>query len=150
MCLYRCVCGCACTGQFTIAFQIVAPPSNDNFAARTWLPSNSTVTFAGTTLAASHEPGEPLQVYDMTASVWYTWTAPRNGTLSLVGTASFSIVSWVYVDASDSLAGLVLVSSAYCFSLTCGYAKVVAGTQYAIQIDGNYGGVGECVGACKW
>jgi hypothetical protein len=62
----------------------LAQPANDNFANATDLdPIGTPGSDADNNTGATLEPGEPL-IANTTggASVWYTWTAPTNGTVS--------------------------------------------------------------------
>lgn len=57
-----------------------ANPTNDNFAARTWLVGTN-VTVQGNNTGASSEPGEFIgggNIYYF-YSVWYAWISPTNG-----------------------------------------------------------------------
>jgi len=58
-----------------------AAPPNDNFANAQVL-TESSGTVVGTNYLATSEPGEPVHVdgFSDNASVWYSWTAPTNGT----------------------------------------------------------------------
>lgn len=67
-----------------------APPANNNFSGRTNLGSSEIVTRTGTTVEATLEAGEVNPGDVGGASVWYRWTAPANG--------------WVTIDTVDSLA----------------------------------------------
>ncbi|XPM60832.2 MAG: hypothetical protein EDM05_028195 [Leptolyngbya sp. IPPAS B-1204] len=69
------------TGAITLNYQLFAPPANDHFANAKVL-SGSSGQDTGSTIDASAEPGEPIQD-GVIHSVWWTWTAPRNGLLSL-------------------------------------------------------------------
>jgi hypothetical protein len=76
-------------GIVQLALTHAAPPANDAFAAATDLGSDANVAAAGTTLGATREPGEPAHdgytyiTPPDANSVWYTWTAPRDGALSI-------------------------------------------------------------------
>ena len=62
----------------------VVPPPNDNFASAQALVGN-TGTTTGTNLNATAEPGEPAHANGPTgpfASVWYSWTAPGDGSVT--------------------------------------------------------------------
>lgn len=66
--------------SFGVAFAIGAIPGNDEFQNRAVLPSGS-FRVEGNNSVATRELDEPSQ---MRKSVWYDWTAPAEGTLSLV------------------------------------------------------------------
>ena len=66
-------------------FSIAAPPVNDNFTGRIFLPGASGNDTADNT-EATLESGEPTHIYDLMGygsnSIWYTWTAPSTATFS--------------------------------------------------------------------
>ena len=53
-------------------------PANDDFVNRLELGSRMFTQF-GTVSGSTLEAGEPKHTQDQTASVWYSWTAPRSG-----------------------------------------------------------------------
>ncbi len=62
----------------------LAPPANNAFASRTSLGNAATVDRAEeTSLDATTETGEPLPVSSLTATVWYSWTAPETGAVEI-------------------------------------------------------------------
>src|SRR5688572_14432684 len=69
----------------------VAAPSNDLFATPTMLPSQVDVAASGSNIGATVEPGEGSHVAyrDPQQSVWYQWTAPIDGSLTITTTANF-------------------------------------------------------------
>lgn len=127
--------------------QINAPsnaPANDNFANRITL-SGSSVTVTGTNVNATKELGEPDHAGNVGGkSVWYTWTAPSSGVVSIdTHGSSFDTLLGVYTGTSVSALTTVAsndddpaggtTTSKVTFS-------AVAGTAYQIAVDG-YGGV---------
>ena len=80
------------------------PPANDNFSSATPLTSLAAVT--GTTVAATHEAGEPAHAsanFGSSASTWYKWTATADGTLALSTQGSnFDTLLAVYSGAAVS------------------------------------------------
>src|SRR6266540_2849244 len=62
-------------------------PDNDNFATRFVLVGTN-VTAGGSNAGATEEPGEPDPSLLGEKSVWWTWTAPRDGGLTLTTTGS--------------------------------------------------------------
>jgi hypothetical protein len=87
-------------GSFTMAWNLAVPPppSNDNFPGATLGGSNGSV--AGTTHGASTEIGE-YTLDDST--VWYSWTAPASGTVTLdTCTTDFDTFVQVLVATSAS------------------------------------------------
>jgi hypothetical protein len=70
---------CAVLALASVAVAVAAPPANDNFADARVI-SGDTGQFNGTNQEATAESGEPPHfVSGAAASVWYRWTAPRNG-----------------------------------------------------------------------
>jgi uncharacterized repeat protein (TIGR01451 family) len=115
-----------------------ARPANDNFANR----FNLTGAFGnatGVSLLASKEAGEPNHANNVGgSSVWWRWTAPSGGQVSLNTTGSgFDTLLGVYTGASigalsqkaanDNNASLVTSSLVF---------QAVAGTQYQFAVDG--------------
>ncbi len=118
-------------------------PANDNFANAVTLSSLAAVT--GTTVAATHESGEPNHASSgAAASIWYSWTAPADGTLvlstqgsgydTLLAAYTGSAVSGLTQRAANDNAGGGLWSQVR-FSVT-------AGTVYRIAVDGYRGATG--------
>jgi len=133
--------------------QVASPTTNtgtapsDSFAGRTTL-SGSSVTASGSNVKATKETGEPRHA-GITGgkSVWWTWTAPASGTVTMdtLG-SSFDTLLAVYTGTSvsaltavasndDSPAGGT-VTSKVSFAAT-------AGTQYQIAVDGYQGASGS-------
>lgn len=82
----------AAVGRSKLAFRARPPPLNDFLAAATPLPSEKEVTTAGRNDGATREPGEPTYLANYPskrASVWYSWTAPADGALTMRSSAPF-------------------------------------------------------------
>ena len=118
-----------------------APPANDAFSAAEALDPASG-TLSASTAEATREPGEPRHAGDIgSASVWYSWTPSFTGTAVVETTAQFDSLLAVYSGtsvsaltrlASNDDANDATTDSGLCF-------QAVAGTTYAIAVDG-YGG----------
>src|SRR6266702_4171028 len=67
-------------GQVTI-------PDNDNFATRTAL-YGTTAPATGNSAGATFEPGEPDPSFLGEKSVWWTWTAPTDGSVTITTAGS--------------------------------------------------------------
>jgi hypothetical protein len=118
-------------------------PTNDNFANATVL-SGSTITMTGTNANATKEPGEPNHAGNAGGkSVWYQWTAPSAGTVTIdTHGSTFDTLLGVYTGTSVSALTTVAsndddpaggtTTSKVTFAAT-------AGTTYRIAVDG-YGG----------
>src|SRR5262245_52574503 len=112
-----------------------AIPENDSFAARIAL-SGTSVSTTGSNVGASKEADEPDPNFTGGRSVWWTWTAPSSGSLTIT-TAGSSFDTMLTVFTGSALAGLRLVAfndtelatSAVTFNVT-------AGTACQIAVDG--------------
>ncbi len=118
------------------------PPVNDNFSDSITLSSLEVVS--GTTVAATHEAGEPSHVnprLGSSASIWYSWTAPDDGTLKL-DTEGSNYDTLLAVYSGETVGSLTLKDSNHDV-LGDGnpfwsqvWFNVTAGTVYRIAIDG--------------
>ncbi len=119
-----------------------SPPPNDNFANAQVITGISG-TVNGTNAFATKEAGEPSHSPDGNPggkSVWYRWTAPGSGSVSLNTSGSnFDTLLAVYTGSSvdglvaitkndDVTPGVVTISSVQ--------FNAVAGTTYQIAVDG--------------
>ncbi len=106
-------------------------PANDAFGARIAL-SGSSVTTTGANVNATAETGEPAHGGSAAAtSVWWVWTAPSTGTLTVSTTGSVPAMrSGVYTGASVSTLTTVQPTTP-----GAGTYAVVAGTPYYIAVD---------------
>lgn len=120
-------------------------PANDNFADAPAITVGAPID--GTTTNSTHESGEPAHVgsaYGSARSIWYRWTAPSDGVLSLTTQGSaYDTLMAVYV--GDSLGSLSAKAANDDFggglwsSVSFG---VSGGTTYRIAIDGWGGASG--------
>ena len=135
------------------------PPANDNFAAAQVI-SGCSGTVNGTNVGATKEAGEPNHLSSTadptgggSRSVWYTWTAPSNGsaTITTAGSA-FDTVLGVYTGSAVGSLTVIGQSDDNPADPTNDKTSVVtfnatAGTIYRIAVDGyNNGGLGGDVG----
>lgn len=112
-----------------------AVPENDRFAARIALFGSSAST-TGNNVGATKEVGEPDPNFTGGKSVWWTWTAPASGYLTLTTTGS-SFDTTLAVYTGNALTNLVLVAFNDTDSATSAVTfNVTAGTAYQIQVDG--------------
>ncbi len=124
-----------------------AAPANDAFANRITI-TGMTNTVTGSNVGATREAGEPIIFGNGGgASVWWTWTAPTNGlvTIDTIG-SSFDTILGIYT--GSSVASLTLVASdddsgGSRTSLTS--FPGVVGTVYQIAVDGFNGDSGNIV-----
>ena len=126
-----------------VATLTVLVPPNDAFAnAITLSGTNFTVT--GSNVGATKEPGEPDHAGNSGGrSVWWSWTAPADGTMTLdTSGSSYDTLLAVYKGSSVS-ALTPLVSNDDYTNLT---SRVVfgakAGKTYSIAVDGYNGASG--------
>lgn len=115
-------------------------PINDNFASAVELSSLATVT--GTTVAATHESGEPVHVNSSSrsaSSTWYSWAATADGTVAL-NTQSSSFDTLLAVYTGSVVSGLTPVASNDDNGAGGLWSSVsfpvTAGTTYRIAVDG--------------
>jgi hypothetical protein len=134
-----------------VGVTLLAPAilSNNNFANATVL-SGSAVTVSGSNVGATIEAGEPPKAGNAGgASVWWSWTAPASGsvTISTAG-STFDTILGIFTGASVS--GLTAIAanddSPTGGTLTSKVTfNAVAGTKYAIGVDGFNGAKGNIV-----
>src|SRR5690606_8029362 len=120
---------------------LVAGPENDLFANRITLTGRE-ATAQGSTLHATPETGEPGHgSWDARASVWWTWTAPQDGTAIITATGSEWPAVGVYTgSAVDALAGVVTTHD----SMPGRHRfRAIAGTAYHFALD-HSGAGGDC------
>ncbi len=133
------------SGQISLAITSNNVP-NDNFANRIPL-AGSSLTVTGSNLGASLETGEPKNAGVIGGkSVWWSWTAPAAGLVSIstVGSA-FDTTLGVYIGSTltalapvasnDDESGSILTSR---LSFTA-----IAGQVYQISVDGYKGASGQ-------
>jgi hypothetical protein len=120
------------------------PAVNDNFSGATTL-AGASGSAAGHTPGATTEEGEPDHAGgSATASVWWQWTAPANGEVTIDTFGSgFDTVLAVYT--GDNVQSLTLVGESDDFGeyLTSRVSfAAVAGTTYRIAVGGFAGEMG--------
>ncbi|HXS69058.1 MAG TPA: Ig-like domain-containing protein, partial [Candidatus Polarisedimenticolia bacterium] len=117
----------------SVAFNLTfepAPP-NDNFTNAYPLVGLAAVSSSSNT-TASIETGE---TNSNGRTVWWTWTAPVSGPVSL-GTAGSSFQPWLAVYTGSEITNLSLITN----HLSNLQLNAVAGTTYQISVDANGGG----------
>ena len=125
-----------------------SPPPNDDFANRSPLVGYN-VTTLGYSRTATAETGEPNHVGNTpTKSVWWTWTAPADGTVEINTTNStFDTLLSVYTNSTLDTLGVV----AECDDIGGGVTTssvlfdCAAGVSYQIAVDGFSGESGSIV-----
>jgi hypothetical protein len=125
-------------------------PPNDYFTNRIAITNNSAVRF-GTNVFATKEPGEPMHAGNVGGrSLWWTWTAPTNGTLQL-NTVGSTFVSLLAAYSGSSVSNLTKLAADNGNNSMDGFArlslKVDAQTEVQIAVDGFNNGGGAQYGA---
>jgi hypothetical protein len=123
----------------------VARPANDNFASA-FTVSGIVGTTNGTNVRATKETGEPNHSGNAGgASVWYNWTAPVSGNVT-IDTIGSTVSTLLAAYTGTSVGSLSLVAS-NTGSAGNGASRIIfsaaSGTTYHIAIDGVNGGVGN-------
>jgi hypothetical protein len=119
-------------------------PANDNFASRAVLQGTSATAY-GTNANATRESGEPRHAgKNGGRSVWWTWTAPASGTVTVdTAGSTFDTLLAVYTGSSvSSLASVASNNNASGVSSSKLTFAATAGRQYQIAVDGNRGAIG--------
>src|SRR5439155_4522138 len=121
-------------------------PTNDNFANRTSLVGGS-VGAIGSNVGAASEPGEPLHAGKLGGrSVWWTWTAPSSGFVT-VSTSGSSFDTLLGVYTGDPVNSLSVVASndddPNGGTSSKATFNAIAGTAYQIAVDGYQGASGN-------
>ena len=114
-------------------------PANDNFAEVQVLPSTSSGTVTGDSRGATLEPGEPARLLFGPGTVWYSWTAPADGTYKFDTFGSnFDTVLAVYAGSSLDALDLVRINDddpdRGCCSSWVPIANTTSGTTYSIAV----------------
>jgi hypothetical protein len=126
------------TGNIALHLHLAAPPANDNFANAITLTGTDTFV-ASSNASATKQIGEPNHAGNPGgSSVWYQWTAPATGTVSIdTCFATFDTLLAVYT--GGSIGSLNLVASA---DDSCGPGSGVTfvatqGVTYHLAVDGS-------------
>ncbi len=134
----------------SVTFSTPAPPplvssGNNNFANATVM-SGTSISATGSNVGATKEQGEPIVAANVGGkSVWYSWTAPNSGMVSLNTEGStFDTLLGVYTGTTVNKLSLVASNDDVGFGdLTSAVAfKAVAGTTYHFVVDGYRGAAG--------
>lgn len=124
-----------------LTINIVNPSSsNDFFDLRTTL-TGTNIIVNGTTAAATRETGEPYHAgYSPAGSLWWTWTAPRSGFVTISATSEvFDTLLAAYTgNALNSLSCVASNNNWRWDSNSLLFFQAVSGAVYQIAIDGDY------------
>jgi hypothetical protein len=134
-------------GAATLKVDLERIPANDDFAMATLLTGH-TVAHPDDNRLATPEPADPrIDGYDGPTSVWYRWTAPGSGWVTISNCdAAFDSLLGLYTggDGVDELTAIAEADGG------CGGAgasslmvQVVGGTRYSIYVGGWNGEAGD-------
>jgi hypothetical protein len=139
-------------GTITLSIEPTPPPPNDAFAAATPIggaysepghspfePPNDnrrlSTSLNGYNWGATLDPGEPLLAPGSGASVWYSWTPPESGTVTL-STCCQVTPELVTLYAGNSLTGLTPLAAGTTPEARPS-AAVTGGAPYMIRVAGG-------------
>jgi len=132
-------CGLASVGHGAI-------PDNDNFATRIVL-AGTNVTTTGSNVGATLEPGELDPSFEGGRSVWWSWTAPADGAVT-IATAGSNFDTMLAAYTGHTLSNLTLVAfndDREPTNTSLITFNVMAGTVYQISVDGSISTAGNIV-----
>ncbi len=130
--------------ELAVTLPLRPPPANDAFAKRLPLAGPS-ASATGTSEGATREAGEPVHAgRDGGSSVWWTWTAPAAGkAVATTRGSSFDTLLGVYTGASfDQFTRIAQDDDSGGNTTSAVAFNAVAGTAYAIAVDGYRGAAG--------
>ena len=137
------------TGTINLHLHEVLPaatPANDNFASAVALSGMNTSRSGDTNAGATLEAGEPTTVAGESAaeSVWYVWSAPATGTVTIdTATSGFDTLLGVYTGSAVNALTEVASHDDVTGSLTSRVRfQVTAAAVYRIRVDGYAGDTG--------
>jgi len=134
------------SGGFGVHAKLKASSFNDDFADATVLSGTDITRGPDDNLAASKESGEPDHAANPGgASVWYSWSAPSDGT-AVVDTSGSDFDTLLGVYTGPSVGSLVEVASADDHSAGLSSEvtfAVTSGETYMIAVDGYSGETGD-------
>ena len=135
------------SGSVALRASVTVPgPANDAFASGVSL-SGTTFTVSGSNVGATSEVSEPRHAGQRGGkSVWWNWTAPSNGTLTIATTTStFDTLLGIYTGSVVSSLARIGSNDDESRSLRTSRVtiSVVAGTIYRIAVDGYQGAQGS-------
>ena len=121
--------------ELSLLFAPASPPANDNFAAR--LPLDGTnVVVTGSNIGASKEGDEPNpgDNTNATRTLWWRWTAPANGRLTLTHSGNSPKMLAIYTNATLATLGQVAADGdSSSESVNAFTMNVRGGVEYQIQ-----------------
>jgi hypothetical protein len=132
------------TGDFTL--RLGTTPANDNFTNSTVVPGG---TVTGTNLAATQESGEGAGTSGAINTVWWSWTAPTTGEVT-VNTHGSDFDTILAVHTGSAMGGLTMIAvnddSSFPSTTTSQVTfQAYAGTTYHFAVDGYQNATGNVV-----
>jgi hypothetical protein len=132
-------------GEVELELRVTSPPPNDDFAAAQDLGNGLTATVPGTTIDATTERGEPVELSGL-GSVWYRWTAPAGRNIQIdTCSGDFDSVLAVYEGTALDALTPVVADDDTCDLQSQVRFDAVAGTTYAVAV-GTLNAVGVLAG----
>ena len=131
-------------GMGDITLSIFPGPANDDFAFATSI-SGTSATVTGDNGSASKETAEPNHAGESGGkSLWWSWTPSVSG-LVTISTAGSKFDTLLAIYTGSTVLALTQVASNDQFTDNTSQVvfMAVAGTTYAIAVDGYYGDVGS-------
>jgi hypothetical protein len=119
-------------GTFTLNIAPVLQPPNDHFTNAFTLSGISAST-TGLGLGATLEPGEPSDLYSDDGSVWWNWTAPANGRVSLFSDQPVVVYSGNSVSSLTNESGSGRFRSRVTFIARAGVTYRIAVYSWSVQ-----------------
>jgi len=135
------------SGNISLNFNLQVNPENDNFSNRISLFGNNADT-SGSNINTTAEISEPAHADNIASrSVWWTWTAPDNGAVTITTDgSSFDTVLAVYRGSALNELTQVVANDDQNTKITSSAGfYAVAGNVYQIAVDGYSGGQGLIV-----
>lgn len=124
-------------------FASAAAPGNDDFDDREMLGSTLPVSLERSNAEATKEAGESIGGFAAGHSVWFEWTAPVTGFVT-IGSCDSGIGTVLGIFTGTTIGGLTKVvdgnknEGPHCRNSGREYTfKATVGTSYAIAVDGN-------------
>jgi hypothetical protein len=131
-----------------VALSIYAAVQNDDFSHAALLVGRTNIVTSHN-FTATREPGEPNHAYGYGyKSVWWTWTAPATGsvTIDTIGSDFYYAVLGVYIgNAVNSLSWVADDVGSAGGGASRVTFNATAGTTYRIAVDGYYSSMGNIV-----
>jgi predicted dehydrogenase len=134
------------TGDIVLNWVYGTAPGNDDFSSATPISSSSGQA-AGNNSIASFETGEPNHAdREGGTSVWWTWTAPSNGTVVFDTSGSdFDTLLAAYTGSEVGDLTSIASNDDYDDNQSQISFETTAGTNYYIAVDGFSGAIGDIV-----